>query len=210
MPAGKKNAAPGTNVSEQLQSGSSPDRASPAPAAAAPAAAAAPSTATAAATESPRGSAAARVGSFAAAVRSGAADPSADGAQASAPAASSADLSAILAAVQQLGARLDGLEARQLERPSSVSSRSSAGGDSADDWSSGYSSDRSERSLAAREPAAPLYTEFRSKDNPHFLARQLRGQSHERYGRPARQLAVHGPWPGTFSIRHILIHTVII
>jgi hypothetical protein len=29
MPAGKKNAAQGSNVSEQLQSGSSPDRASP-------------------------------------------------------------------------------------------------------------------------------------------------------------------------------------
>ena len=26
-------------------------------------------------------------------------------------------------------------------------------------------------------------------------------------GRPAGRLAVHGPWPGTFSIRHILTHT---
>ena len=29
-------------------------------------------------------------------------------------------------------------------------------------------------------------------------------------GRPAGRLALHSPWPGTFSIRHILTHTQII
>jgi len=148
----------------------------------------------------------------AAAVRPRAADPSAGGAAAleAAPTAATAggpaaandiaalfsDLRAHIAQrdtvaqqqLQRLGERLDRFEALGHDGAGSASSSSSSRS-SAHGGSAGYSSDDSRSSSRSGGSAAPLYTEFVSGDNPHYLAKQLRGQSHTRYGRPGRRFA---------------------